>query len=206
MYFFRHRLIFGLFCLLLLLTAGFWWWRSLSPDSEEPGPIAREGISALEEDYGSVADFSGPPPGRPAFPVLNPPSPESLAAFPHHPEADLLGDPSISPESEVQLIWNLFDVYRQAFGSFPTGAENAHFMFALQGANPGRQPIFPLQHQRLDENGHLLDAWGKPFHFHSISRHSLEIRSAGPDGELFTAEDLVYPVRESEGHHEPPNF
>ena len=36
----------------------------------------------------------------------------------------------------------------------------------------------------------ILDRWGKPFFFHVISKNAVEIISAGPDGELFTSDDI----------------
>jgi hypothetical protein len=37
----------------------------------------------------------------------------------------------------------------------------------------------------------LLDRWGTPYYFHPIARNVLGLRSAGPDGKLWTADDVV---------------
>jgi len=36
-----------------------------------------------------------------------------------------------------------------------------------------------------------VDRWGMPFWFHPNTAHQVEIRSAGPDRQLFTDDDLV---------------
>ncbi len=72
-------------------------------------------------------------------------------------------------------------------------------MNALRERNPYGLPIFPITHPRLDTEGALLDAWGRRFHFHPVSRHHLEIRSLGPDGEIFTRDDLMVPAKPREG-------
>jgi hypothetical protein len=41
------------------------------------------------------------------------------------------------------------------------------------------------------KDGGLVDRWGTPYWFHPNSAHQVEIRSAGPDRQLFTDDDLV---------------
>lgn len=132
------------------------------------------------------------PASSPDRPALAPP-PQTADAAEGHPDAQFFGSATIPPEREAELLLEFLRAYRHEFGAFPTGNENAHFLNALAGANPGRLVVFPRNHPRVSENGELLDAWGNPFHFHPIDRHHLEVRSAGPDGELFTADDLTAP-------------
>jgi len=77
------------------------------------------------------------------------------------------------------------------FGTFPAGQENHDIMNALAGNNPAKLPVFPRDHPRIDAAGNLLDAWGSPFIFHPVSSQLLEVRSKGPDGEIFTKDDIV---------------
>ena len=130
-----------------------------------------------------------PAPGRPA--VAAPPA--ALGEFSGHPDALSFGTAAIPPEREAEVLFGFLQAYRGEFGAFPTGNENAHFLNALAGANPAGRVIFPMQHPRVSAAGELLDAWGKPFHFHSIDRRQLEVRSAGADGEFYTADDLIHP-------------
>ena len=39
--------------------------------------------------------------------------------------------------------------------------------------------------------GQLVDRWGTAYWFHPNSSYQMEIRSAGPDKNLFTADDVV---------------
>lgn len=121
------------------------------------------------------------------------PKAEDLAQVPSNPMAAAIGSEKIMPDSEIALVLELFQIYRREFGAFPAGQANSHFLNALRGMNPDKLPIFPLAHPRLDPAGNLLDRWQQPYHFHPVSLDRLEIRSAGPDRELFTADDLVAP-------------
>ena len=40
-------------------------------------------------------------------------------------------------------------------------------------------------------DGELVDRWGTPYFFHSVSAEKMEIVSAGPDKELWTDDDVV---------------
>ena len=43
----------------------------------------------------------------------------------------------------------------------------------------------------LNEAGQLLDRFGNPYYFHPVSEQMIEIRSAGPDGKLWTNDDVA---------------
>jgi len=129
----------------------------------------------------------------PARIAMTAPKAEELAPIHYHPMADAIGRPGFPPEKEIAAVMQFFQIYRQEFGGFPAGEGNAQFMNALRGNNPTKLPIFPLTHPRLDPKGNLLDPWGKPYVFHAVSRDRLEIRSSGPDREIFTADDLTLP-------------
>jgi hypothetical protein len=133
------------------------------------------------------------PPAQPSQPAFHAPDPRDLLPIPPHPDAVFFGSPAFPPEQEPERLHDLFRIYRERFGSFPSGENNAQLMNALRGNNPQRLGIFPLQHPRLDAEGNLLDAWGTPFFFHLLSRDELDIRSAGPDRQLYTPDDLLFP-------------
>ncbi len=115
-----------------------------------------------------------------------------------HPDARSFGSEAISAEREPEVLLGFFQILRERHGAFPEGEGNAQFMRALAGNNPSGLVVFPVGHRRLDANGALLDAWGTPFAFHPVSRQYLEIRSAGADREMYTADDLVVPKRPDE--------
>jgi len=85
----------------------------------------------------------------------------------------------------------VFRQYCARLGGNPVG-NNAEITAALNGGNP-RKVVFinPEDGLRINYRGELVDNWGTPFFFHQISRTEMEIRSAGPDRKMWTADDLA---------------
>jgi hypothetical protein len=79
--------------------------------------------------------------------------------------------------------------YRAAFGENPVGT-NSEITKALLGAN-ARRARFITSEARLNSSRQLVDRWNHPYFFHQLSRVRMEIRSAGPDGILWTTDDEV---------------
>lgn len=123
------------------------------------------------------------------------PDPATLQKVPSHPMAVSFGKSQDHATAEPSTLLVILQFYRQEFGSFPTGEDNASIMNALTGNNPSGLPIFPADHPRIAEDGSLHDAWGKPFFFHMISSQHIEVRSFGPDGVIFTKDDILVPKR-----------
>ena len=71
----------------------------------------------------------------------------------------------------------------------PLGA-NEEIAVALRGKNRARLRSLPDSHRAFNATGQLVDRWGTPLYFHAQSRDRLEIRSAGPDQKMWTADDL----------------
>ena len=61
----------------------------------------------------------------------------------------------------------------------------------LIGNNPMKLVILPPDHPALGADGRLRDRFGTPYFIHPRGHLAFEIRSAGPDRKLFTADDLV---------------
>ncbi|MBS0660075.1 MAG: hypothetical protein JSR82_17690 [Verrucomicrobia bacterium] len=61
----------------------------------------------------------------------------------------------------------------------------------LLGANPKNTRFVDPASVTVNARGEMLDAFGHPYFFHAISGTRMEIRSAGPDGRLFTEDDIV---------------
>ena len=78
--------------------------------------------------------------------------------------------------------------YRAAFGENPVGT-NAEITRALTGAN-SRKSNFGGDEVKI-KDGQTVDRWGHPYFFHQLSRTEMEIRSAGPDGAMWTQDDEV---------------
>jgi hypothetical protein len=105
--------------------------------------------------------------------------------------ADELHAQDRSGVEDLAVVLNLFAHYRTRFQGYPVGEDNATFVNALTGNNPGRLAFISRDHPAIDGLGRLLDRWGEPFFFHLLGRDELEIRSAGPDRELYTEDDLL---------------
>jgi hypothetical protein len=78
--------------------------------------------------------------------------------------------------------------YRARLGENPVGT-NEEITRALLGKNPGGAN-FESSEMKI-ENGKLVDRWHHPYLFHQLSRTEMEIRSAGPDGVMWTTDDEV---------------
>jgi hypothetical protein len=115
------------------------------------------------------------------------------AATPLHPLAITFGDGTAAPEAEPAVLLEILEGYRRLRGAFPTAEDNAALMRRLTGRAPDSLAVFPEAHPRLDDSGALVDAWGTPFFFHHLSSQALEVRSAGPDREFYTDDDLTAP-------------
>jgi hypothetical protein len=93
------------------------------------------------------------------------------------------------------VIGRILTLYRERFGAYPSFGDNAQLVNALAGANPHRIPLLARDAAAVSaKTGELIDRWGSPYVFHSISRVALEIRSPGPDREPYTPDDLVAPI------------
>ena len=126
--------------------------------------------------------------------ATRPLDPRDLQQVSAHPLAISFGEKPDLASSEPATLLEILQFYRMEFGSFPAGQENRDIMNSLTGNNPKKLPVFPRDHSRIDAEGNLLDAWGKPFVFHPISSQYLEVRSCGPDREIFTTDDIVVPA------------
>jgi len=81
--------------------------------------------------------------------------------------------------------------YASQFGENPVGT-NPEITKALTGGNPKEAKFISEESGlRINALGELVDYWGTPFFFHQLSGTEMEIRSAGPDRVMWTADDLV---------------
>ena len=81
--------------------------------------------------------------------------------------------------------------YGSRYGGNPVG-DNVEITSALNGGNTnGAKFITEESGLRINARSELVDYWGTPFFFHALSGKDMEIRSAGPDRTMWTADDLV---------------
>lgn len=87
-----------------------------------------------------------------------------------------------------QVAFALRD-YRLALSQNPTGT-NAEITACLMGNNL-KQTRFEIPEGSRVENGEMCDFWGTPYFFHQIDALTMEIRSAGPDRQMWTGDDIL---------------
>ncbi len=64
----------------------------------------------------------------------------------------------------------------------------------LTGQNKKGLQFISKSHPYINEEGELLDRYGKPLIFHALAVWRIEIRSAGPDGKAYTEDDVIVTV------------
>ena len=127
---------------------------------------------------------------RPEPPVL-PRRPETITRLPVSAEGATLNAPDRSARDDLATLDLLLSEYRKHWNGNPVG-ENVEIAAALLGNNPKSLAYLPASGRFLDSSGRLIDRWGTPYFFHALSGDVMEIRSAGPDHELHTADDIIH--------------
>lgn len=145
----------------------------------DPGakPVDKSRGDATAQSKGTVL----PPPPGPTVPIEMHGAANELS--------DLVAKPGLSPQERLDGVGQLLYVYRQGFGGNPSGL-NADVVTALLGTNEKHTALLPKTCAAI-QDGQLVDDWGTPYWFHPITSKQMEVRSAGPDRELFTNDDLT---------------
>jgi hypothetical protein len=105
--------------------------------------------------------------------------------------ADDLNSPVRDVHSDLRLVNEIFIAYRGAVHSGNPVGENSEITAALKGRNKLGFAFIPPDNPAINSKGELCDRWGTPYFFHQLSGEKMEIRSAGPDRRLWTADDEV---------------
>lgn len=154
--------------LALLLVLGIWFWRSSA------------GKTTHEPEYDS--------PTRPTTPTSPSPQPPLLGEVILRDYANA----SQPPEHDLTLLSRLMEnslLLLKSAGQRPLSA-NEDWADLLRGRKSARERFLPDDSVALDAQGRLIDRWGKPLFFHALGGGRYEIRSAGPDQTLWTADDI----------------
>jgi hypothetical protein len=96
-----------------------------------------------------------------------------------------------SPADDLQILDDLLRLHRRLGSGNPVGL-NEDITATLTGHNDKRWAVIPPGHPAIRDR-QLVDRWGSPYFFHALSGDFMELRSAGPDRKLFTADDLTQP-------------
>ena len=93
--------------------------------------------------------------------------------------------------TQLLAVKGMLRDYRAMMSENPIG-NNAEITKALLGGNR-RSAEFSNSQMKLDKDGQLVDRWNHPYFFHQLSKIDMEVRSAGPDGIMWTPDDEVSP-------------
>jgi len=117
-------------------------------------------------------------------------------SLPPSGESEQLNATGGSIDRDLRILDRIFSKYRMVFkGGNPVGL-NREVAAALAGENPLGIVFISPAHPAWNKKGELTDRWGTPFFFHALASDIMEIRSAGPDRVLWSADDaLLTPAR-----------
>ena len=107
------------------------------------------------------------------------------------PDAETLAKEGQPEVVYVEALRLLLDEYLVVVKSgYPIGV-NVEVTNALLGDNPKKLALLDQEHSRINEEGELVDQWDTPYFFHANSLSDVDVRSAGPDGKMFSEDDIV---------------
>lgn len=101
-------------------------------------------------------------------------------------------DANFPPENDLTLMSHLMEnslLLLKSAANRPLSA-NEDWADLFRGKNGAQEEFLPAQHPALNSKGQLIDRWQTPLFFHALGGGRYEIRSAGPDREMWTADDL----------------
>ena len=186
---------------LVAVTAMALAWRLLlrpSPENAGPGttpsPTAAQN-AAIEK---ALATASAAAASAITSNFVAAPAPQTVFySAPAEPAVAPAGNPhsleytNLAPAIVLDRLRHAIRDYGSMFGGNPVGS-NSEITSQLNGKNPKQADFIQSEAgMRLNANGELVDPWGTPYFFHQLSGTRMEIRSAGPDRILWTADDLV---------------
>ena len=154
-----------------------------TPDPRLPATIPAKPAPAVPgPNGGSPARVKSPLAVAPVAPVVpDAPPPTDLAATQEQRNAAAI---------DLDKVTLMLRDFRTGMGENPVGT-NAEIMKAVMGGNPKGARLGPPENQAINAAGELIDRWGTPIFFHQLSKTNMEIRSAGPDRQMFTEDDII---------------
>jgi len=169
-----------------------------SPTSPSPETTTKSAARQRAAVERALATASPAVAGAIAASFTSAPAPETVFySAPTEPAVAPAGNPhllkytNLEPAMVLDRLRHAIRDYGSMFGGNPVGS-NSEITSQLNGKNPKQANfIQPEAGMRVDEHGELVDPWGTPYFFHQLSGTRMEIRSAGPDKVLWTADDLV---------------
>jgi hypothetical protein len=119
--------------------------------------------------------------------------PPAADSAPGDPLLGDYGNPELPAKNDLVLmahtISNFLLIEKQAT-TLPLSA-NEEWSAALRGKRPGTELWLKDRSPAFDSERRLIDRWGTPLFFHALGAKQWELRSAGLDKKLWTADDLT---------------
>lgn len=173
----RRGWMVGVIALGLGLVLGWWILRDWTP----PARVDAVGATDAKSAGSAAADRALSPAARAKI----------LRDAPEAHLADALNRPDGTLREDVAIVGSLIAAYRSNYAGRgnPIG-DNREITDTLLGANPNGIIFLQAGHPAINAKGELCDRWGTPFHFHAESGRKMEVRSAGPDRKMWTADDV----------------
>ena len=181
----------------------------VGPSKKDPAPTAdgekAEKANAAKTTAAPAPAITAPsvvPPGAAPATVPAPTTIASAPSVPAIPTPPRDPDDPVPPvkpiipadrENTLQVLDNIqfaLRDYRTALGGNPVGT-NAEITSSLLGNNLKQVKIPLPDGTTVNAAGEMCDLWGTPLFFHQQSGTKTEIRSAGPDQKMHTADDVM---------------
>jgi hypothetical protein len=165
--------------IVLAVVVSFWFHRSPKTTTSSPKDPPSELAGNNAEIVTSSPRVATPPAGKPA-PLIG----ENILRD--------YANPALPAEHDLTLVSRLMDNFTLLVKSARQGplSANEDWAAAFRGRNPAQQRFLPDQHTGFNAKGQLVDRWGTPLFFHALGGGRFELRSGGPDQQLWTADDL----------------
>jgi hypothetical protein len=100
--------------------------------------------------------------------------------------------PQQTPQQDLTQLYQAIDTFAlliKGSDPLPLGA-NEDLAAALKGKNRAKLAFLPADTACFNAKGQLIDRWGQPLFLHANDRQRLDLRSAGPDKQMWTQDDL----------------
>ncbi|MBL9133985.1 MAG: hypothetical protein JNG86_22425 [Verrucomicrobiaceae bacterium] len=155
------------------VVALFWWWL-ISERSKPSGHGVQDTLTAAAKVMEGAArlQMAAPLPGASIL--------QNYASTSTRPEDDL---------HAMAHVFSNLRLLLKGDAPFRMGA-NEEFAAALLGKNAAKEVFLSAPHACLNEKGQIIDRWGTALFFHVRDAQRIDIRSAGPDRTMWTADDL----------------
>lgn len=105
--------------------------------------------------------------------------------------AKTLNDGASDVDADLKIIDDILIGFRTTVKEGNPVGTNREITRVLTGRNKFRLAWIDPAHSAINDEGELCDRWGTPYFFHQLSAYAMGIRSAGPDREMYSEDDVV---------------